>query len=71
MAETDEDDLPGQVSKLVLSFTAVDHDGVTGSGDPVAQPVVTCELPDGLDRVQFHRAEQQRPASDGGDIKLG
>jgi len=64
-----EDDLPGQVSELVLSFTAVDHDGVTGSGDLVAQPVVTGELPDGLDRVQFHRTKRQRPASDGGGCR--
>jgi hypothetical protein len=66
LADTHEADLPGQVSELVLSFTAVDHDGVTGSGGRVAQPGVAGELPDGLDRVHLHRAKRQRHESDPG-----
>ena len=34
------------------------EDGFIGAGDPIAEPVVTHQLPEGLDEFQFGRAHR-------------
>jgi hypothetical protein len=65
LAQSDGHDLPGLVDKLVPSITAVVDEIVVAFEDTVREPIVTHELPDVLDGVEFRGFRRQ---SDDGDI---
>src|SRR5271155_2698271 len=65
LAQSDGHDLPGLVDKLVPGIAAVVDEMVVAFEDSVREPVVTHELPDVLDRVEFRAFRRQ---SDDGDI---
>jgi hypothetical protein len=52
-SESNRHDPPRLVDKLVPSEAAMVDDVVVGFEDAVREPVVTHELPDVFDRVQF------------------
>lgn len=65
VAQSDGHDAPGLLDEPVPGVAAVVEDVGVGAEDPVRQPVLPHELPDGFDRVELRRLGGQR---DDGDV---
>ncbi len=64
MPHADGHDAPWLADEVVPGEAAVVDDVVVGFEDAVRQPVVTHELPDILDRVEFGASRRQRQEGD-------
>ncbi len=71
MTQSDGHDFPGLVGKVVPGECAEVDDLVIGAEDTVRQPVLSHELPDVLDRVEFGAFWRQGQQGDvAGDVQL-
>jgi len=66
LPHADGHDAPWLIDEVVPGEAAVVDDVVVGFEDSVRQPVVTHELPDILDRVEFGASRRQRQEGDVG-----
>lgn len=66
LPHTDGHDAPWLIDEIVPGEAAVVDDVIVGFEDAVRQPVVTHELPDVLDRVEFGASRRQRQEGDVG-----
>ena len=59
LAQSDGHDAPRLIGELVPSLTAMVDEIIVGFEDAVREPVVTHELPDVLDRIEFRGFRRQ------------
>src|ERR1700726_2545528 len=64
VAQSDGHDFPGHVDELVPGEAAVVKKVLVACEDSVGDPVVTQELPDVFDRIEFGTLRRQRDESD-------
>lgn len=66
ITHSDGHDFPRLIGELVPGIAAVVEDVVVGSEDTIGEPVVSEELPDVLDRIEFGAFRRQRENGDVG-----
>lgn len=66
VAATDGDDFPGLIDEPVPGGAAVTEDVIVGLEDAVGEPVLSQELPDVFDGIEFGRPRRQRHEGDVG-----